>query len=474
MELDVNSGHVGFEFYRTQNAKLAPPKGAENLHGDKKFSIIMPVPGRPDLTVYGRQMVRGMGTMNFPRYIRREARNFMYLALRDILPGPNLAPLEPTASPGEGVWKTQGLPQGTDPFPATMATTFLRVEGQDINLLKIDPKRVDLTLLVSAKEERRIALGQGQIAETTPAEVEQEPDFSQALAAIGLGLLPLHSQSGLTQSDREYIPLQSGVNTLAIYKPNGDAPARLAIGKWQKELQPSDDLLGLVQERPNQTSELSANKPASAPARASAIGIDPSGFIVYAFSHSRERRIVAKALTQAGCAKIFYLDSSHDGGALEFVIPGQGGGKATISHLPGDAGARGQGHTRLVFWPHTRSAAVRVFEKVKPQPPSVWFSAQSKRKRYIPCYYKKDGSGIDPVLYKKCHEAGIQKMLARREAARLKALGLTPGSPGTGTGTPSSPSSSGRGGSRTAPTVSPASASPVEDRPTQKKKTPPQ
>ena len=47
-----------------------------------------PVPGIHGWNFRARRMIRGMGLMNFPRYIQREARDFFYMTLRYLLPGP--------------------------------------------------------------------------------------------------------------------------------------------------------------------------------------------------------------------------------------------------------------------------------------------------------------------------------------------------------------------------------------------------
>ena len=97
-----------------------------------------------------RRMIRGMGHMLFPRYIQREARDFFYLTSRTILPGAPVAPppggegAPPLASPGEGVWRTKGLPQHG--FPYALATTWVRAPGPGgqgdlkVRIVRADPR----------------------------------------------------------------------------------------------------------------------------------------------------------------------------------------------------------------------------------------------------------------------------------------------------------------------------------------------
>ena len=70
-----------------------------------------------------------MGLMYFPRYIKREGRDYFYLTLRHVLPGDPL---------GERSWQVKGWPQRG--FPYAMASTTVG-EGDDaLQVLKLDPR----------------------------------------------------------------------------------------------------------------------------------------------------------------------------------------------------------------------------------------------------------------------------------------------------------------------------------------------
>jgi hypothetical protein len=82
-----------------------------------------------------------MQLMHFPRYIRRGARDYFYLALRPVMPG---APLDAaTREAGEGAWMIRDLAQG---FPYAVATTELRPDANrqeaKVRVLKFDPTRL--------------------------------------------------------------------------------------------------------------------------------------------------------------------------------------------------------------------------------------------------------------------------------------------------------------------------------------------
>jgi hypothetical protein len=137
IHLDMNPGHAGFEFYDVAPADRWVPL-PRRLQGDWEAEGVV-----PDMAGYrfrARRMIRGMGHMLFPRYIQREARDFFYLTARPILPG---APIAATATdPGDGGWRTQGLPQHG--FPYAVATTSVLADPQrpDVRLrvLRADPR----------------------------------------------------------------------------------------------------------------------------------------------------------------------------------------------------------------------------------------------------------------------------------------------------------------------------------------------
>ena len=143
LALDMNAGHSGLEFY-----KVAPTSELEAigrpLHTDWEGEG--DVPGLDGWSFHARRLIRGMGLMNFPRYIKREGRDFFYMTLRHVLPGEALVPVvKSPALPGEGEWRLKGLPQHG--FPYALATTDFRPDAGrpdvKIKALQIDPRTVN-------------------------------------------------------------------------------------------------------------------------------------------------------------------------------------------------------------------------------------------------------------------------------------------------------------------------------------------
>jgi hypothetical protein len=140
MHLDMNPGHTGLEFYYTAPKEEWKPLGRP-LQRDWEAEGEV---GTMGWRFRARRMVRGMGLMNFPRYIQREARDFFYLSLRPILPGADLMPVALPPEGGDGKWRTKGLAQHG--FPYALATTTFRPNPARpelrLRLLKIDPTTV--------------------------------------------------------------------------------------------------------------------------------------------------------------------------------------------------------------------------------------------------------------------------------------------------------------------------------------------
>lgn len=139
VHLDMNPGHVGFEFFHAGPVGSLPAPG-HTL--DETWEARGSVAGMPGWDFLGRRMIKNMALMNFPRYIQREQRDFFYLTLRDLV-GAHDAPtaVEPREAE-EGHWHVDGLPQFG--WPYVIATTSVRpdVERREtsVRLLELDPR----------------------------------------------------------------------------------------------------------------------------------------------------------------------------------------------------------------------------------------------------------------------------------------------------------------------------------------------
>ncbi len=83
LALDMNAGHSGLEFYQVAPAEELEPLGRP-MQNDWEHEG--EVPGLDGWKFRTRRLIRGMGLMNFPRYIKRESRDYFYMTLRHVLP----------------------------------------------------------------------------------------------------------------------------------------------------------------------------------------------------------------------------------------------------------------------------------------------------------------------------------------------------------------------------------------------------
>jgi hypothetical protein len=142
LALDMNAGHSGLEFY-----KVAPTEEFEPLKTPLQFDWQHEgeVPGLNGWKFRARRLIRGMGLMNFPRYIKRENRDYFYMTLRHVLPGPALVPVVQKAPlAGEGEWRLKGLPQHGFPYAVALAEIRPDAARPDLKarVLQMDPRMV--------------------------------------------------------------------------------------------------------------------------------------------------------------------------------------------------------------------------------------------------------------------------------------------------------------------------------------------
>lgn len=202
--LDMNAGHAGMEFYKAAPEDEMPiftaPLG--DAEGEGK------IPEMEGWNFRAKKLINGMGLMHFPRYIKREGRDFFYLTLRHILPGDNLA----GGNEGEGTWTVKGLPQHG--FPYALATSAFHPNKGSVGarVLKVDPKTIvrgkpkdgeDTTILVvdpggaTGKSSLWFANAAFTVSEEPPSRGAARIAIGETEAATGAGVLGVHDDSGM-------------------------------------------------------------------------------------------------------------------------------------------------------------------------------------------------------------------------------------------------------------------------------------
>lgn len=220
--LDMNAGHSGLEFY-----KVAPDAELPALDRplQRDWEAEGSVPDMDGWSFRARRLIRGMGLMNFPRYIKREARDYFYLTLRHVLPGENL--VVPSAKEGDGIWKVKGLPQHG--FPYALATTAIHLDktSQAFRVLEVDPRTLavagakdpeDETILVASGPEekskaslwfggRAFAIGDAEPMKGAARLAGGDPESTTGVAVVGV-----HDESGMLF----YVEAEQAAGTAAL------------------------------------------------------------------------------------------------------------------------------------------------------------------------------------------------------------------------------------------------------------------
>ncbi len=155
--LDMNAGHSGLEFYKVAKDDEMEPLGRPLSYDWESEGTVGGIDG---YKFRSRRFIRGMGLMSFPRYIKREARDFFYMTLRNVLPGKNLVPVAQPPTENEGVWRVKGLPHHG--FPYALAETELRLDATrpdlKVRVLKIDPRAVSASPASANKPGKTVAV----------------------------------------------------------------------------------------------------------------------------------------------------------------------------------------------------------------------------------------------------------------------------------------------------------------------------
>jgi hypothetical protein len=287
LELDINRPNVSFEYYRVlPKTELTPDDPPLKVH-EVRSRAGGEMPGRKDLAFFARSLVRGQGLGGFPRYVATLPRDFVYLTLRDVLPGAPLAPPISPPLPGEGAWQTAGLPQGDDPFPAALATTTIRPDPArpdvSVRLLKVDLRRVDVAVGPSAPA--GAVLAEAHLG--GPAQVR----------SVGAG---------------EPLPAAAGL----LVDGGGAEPPRVVAGA----------LGGARAERGGVVvGPAAAGAPAKGSAAATLAACTSGSFLVLAQAPGDDPDAAARALALCGCRDPVRLSAPQAAGHLVLEAPGARG-----------------------------------------------------------------------------------------------------------------------------------------------------
>lgn len=343
--LDMNAGHSGLEFYHVDPTDELPQL-ERPLQYD--WETEGDVSGLSGWHFRARRLIRGMGLMNFPRYIRREARDFFYMTLRQVLPGAALTPRVKPAEQGEGVWRVKALPQHG--FPYAIAVTEVRPDPArpDVRLrvLKVDPRTVSAAPVASGQ---------------TPASGTSA--VGATVVVLGEGSTPPGAPGSLTS-----LWHSAGAFSIAAAAPVHGA-VRLATG--QAATSGAVAAVGVNDEDGMLIyAELVAGAPtpsSAAPTPAHSAAEAPAGVL----SDPRNTKQLQDFLSGLGCSSRLLLPHP-----LAVALGGDTDLSGAAVHPPSGPNA-----VRLAR--AEAPGAGRIFEATPVAPFNVWYPLQQKRIRYF-------------------------------------------------------------------------------------------
>lgn len=345
--LDMNAVLTGFEFYH-----VAPTDELPEIDRplDQDFEREGTVPHRRELSFRSRRLARGMKQLNFPRYVRRDTRDFFWLKLRHVLPGP---PLEPVITPpleGEGAWRAKGLPVGG--FPPSFVRTFLRPDPAQpekrVELIRVDPYTVRAARGASGDWPSSGPSGQAGPAGLLAAIIPGEG------ATLSQGELPL---------GRRTIGL---VGSKLVRPATVSDPVELSQGSVET-------LVGIGGPALSEVDRATM-----------ALARDPQGFLIVALEPGGDPALLSKALRRAGADPTAAVAlGTGDSPAADMVFyAGQGADRRAATLSGREPPSFGSGEALLLVDGHFPQA-VRIFPDVPVVPRGRWMRFLNKREVYL-------------------------------------------------------------------------------------------
>ncbi|MFW6052074.1 MAG: hypothetical protein ACODAU_12930 [Myxococcota bacterium] len=344
VHLDMNTPHTGFELYDVR-PKDAPHAPLDRELGEGEWEG--PVSGAPGHVARARLAVRSMDPMRFPRYLDRDPRDFFYLTMRSVLPGPHLEARGGDAEAGR--FSTAGLPHAG--WPHAFARAFLGGEqGERTWLVRIDPRRA-LPAPVAAHD-GMLGDGDGEVGEGDP-DAGVAPAEPRVLARL----------AGAREAS----------GPVALYAVRQRVGWRYGVGK------PPDGAVVVVRGTPLD----------AAPKAHAALGLDSDGFVVYAERQPGDSASLVQRMREARVERALALPA---GAYLALLTDGH--------HVSPDAFEREVDPAQAVdLLADPRPAARVLFPDVEPRPYHVWARMQDTRVRYFkegePRFKRHEDGGVE-------------------------------------------------------------------------------
>ena len=344
LHLDMNQRHTAFELYHAFERDDPPPGLPRPIDPDMEFEIN--VPYARGWRVRGRKLVRTMTPMTFPRYIRRDPRDFFYLTLKPVLPGPHLE----GSAEGEGVFDTRGLPHAG--WPHAFALAWLGAAPGDepderarTRLVRMDPARVFFGSS-EARDEQHSPV-------PVPVPVPDQAESGSGSESGSDTEADADTEAGSARPLAYLTHARETAGPLALYWVQEQIGRRFAVGR----------------ELPRDAHVVLRGAPLAAD-EVAALGVDPDGFIVYAEAENGDalqaRMTAARVETPLGLGAI----------RLAFALESLNVGPDTYEREVDPTRA-------LAIVANTTPQHEVLFPDVEPRPYMYWGPMQDVRVRYF-------------------------------------------------------------------------------------------
>ncbi len=235
MHLDMNPGLAGFEFYNVRPESDFAPLGRAAAREWEHEGTFKDLPG---WRYRARRMIRGMQHMNFPLYVQRYGRDFFYLTLRSVLPGPVIPASLIGSSPESAQWATP-LPD-QQPFPyAFVRASVQDTMGGSLEVHRIDPTSLELqstptsaTILTIARSAvaNRGAASLVLSPQKKPSLVDRDAAGGEAMLVSG------QRASAPPSSDSLAFGVAVADGHIVVVDPTKSLLGAPAVGAWVRDL----------------------------------------------------------------------------------------------------------------------------------------------------------------------------------------------------------------------------------------------
>ena len=343
LHMDMNWGHSRCEFYRVYDKNTL------------RFALKKKRIYRLDGMKYQAQRLSPkMIPWLFPRYLKVDLRDFIYMTLRRAFP---------YDEPAGTKWTSKGLPEYYRTFPLLLARTTLELESrgsvQSVQVFKFNRKvatphlRLDINAPVLSPLARRIP----------------KKDLPQLLVTVGLGPSVCQGASrGIWIDHKALFPTQRGAMTLTI-----DRSGELKLGRWGDDIRRNQKLRYLIQgpallDRGRLALENA--EPLEKGRMMTALGIDKRGDLLLAAAETQHADLLGKALQRLQADKAILLPTNGLKPLLLLYSPTDGKGIQVTNIFKGtkiDTKSIEVGHDQCFLYLLPRKVPPRVLHLNRPK-----------------------------------------------------------------------------------------------------------